>query len=362
MARLVRDPDTCRDVPPAWRPLLKRLCLREPSQRPTADEVRAHLLARRGSGEEAASVAPDLGSAHASGHAVTQPLDAATRTAELTALVFSASDGASGSRRVIPLRALGVGVAVGLVAALGLTAAAMPHGPSGPRTTATTLAGTSDAGVTTTTTTAARLTAGRDPHGAHHGDDRREHHPSPHHDDAAHPPHATDHGSGRHRSVQHRHHDARPVTVDPLSGAAGSVAAVLAVPLAGTGSLVAPGGADRRDGGGWRRRRRGVVMSTSCPPTASAAARTACAAWAVSSSLDRRSATSRRRSASLAVTWSGWRAVARDRISATRGSSCGAGVRAHPGAAATAADDDEGQAGAEEPPRTPGHGCTACSS
>ena len=50
MARLVRDPDTCRDVPPEWRPLLKRMCLREPSQRPTADEVRAQLLARRGIG------------------------------------------------------------------------------------------------------------------------------------------------------------------------------------------------------------------------------------------------------------------------------------------------------------------------
>jgi serine/threonine protein kinase len=73
--RLSRDPDVVTGVPPAWRPLLSRMCSRDPRQRPSAAEVRAAARALvDADGDDMAAVAPP----------VTAPFRAEPVTGEVT--------------------------------------------------------------------------------------------------------------------------------------------------------------------------------------------------------------------------------------------------------------------------------------
>ena len=150
-ARLVRDPDTGRGVPQDWRPLLHQLCQRDPSLRPSAPEVRTRLQALREVGGDPRPAGVEIGSAWVGNHAVTAPINAATRTAELVTVAFAGFETDAGARRAAPRRTIGVGVAVALVATLALGMALRPHGSRPPRATATTLVATADTGAPTTT-------------------------------------------------------------------------------------------------------------------------------------------------------------------------------------------------------------------
>ncbi|MDP1818548.1 MAG: serine/threonine-protein kinase [Acidimicrobiales bacterium] len=178
MARLVRDPDVHTGTPEGWRPLLARMCARDPEQRPSAAEVRDHLAALADgrvpvpqTGATAAAVAlagtaldqPTAPVPATASGAVAEPtvaLHATVPTAApvpgdgttvIPAVTFAGAPTAPRRRRRASILVVAGGIAAALVAVPTLAALAGPDDAGAPPTETTTTTAP-----TTTTTTEAR--------------------------------------------------------------------------------------------------------------------------------------------------------------------------------------------------------------
>jgi len=163
-ARLVRDPDTDRGVPGAWRTLLAAMTSRIPEERPTTEEVRDRLPALASSADEATAPVAAVGAGPVvSGDAPTQaiPTAGATSVLPVSFVPLEVTEPAAPRRSMLPLWAAVAAIAAVLV--VGLVAGADSGGKGRVPTTtvpqvATELEDEPSTTVATTTTTLAPTT------------------------------------------------------------------------------------------------------------------------------------------------------------------------------------------------------------